>query len=82
MREKDSMEIIFPITRYIDNWACYADDEELYQQFLTNVKTKYDLSNNCDLKWHLRIKITQRPWKGTTSLAYKAYVDSLCCQAF
>ena len=65
------------VSLYVDDGACCTNDEALYQEFLTALKDKYDLSDSGDLDWHLGIKFTQDPDNGTISLDQTAYIDAI-----
>jgi hypothetical protein len=76
-RVKDRKVRTLLVSLYIDDRACCTNDEELYQEFLTALKEKYELSNSCDLDWHLGIKFTQDHENGTISLDQTAYIEAV-----
>ena len=65
------------ISLYVDDGACCTNDEELYQEFLNDLRAKYDLSDNGILDWHLGMKVTQNLEDGTISLDQTAYIDNV-----
>ena len=64
------------ISLYVDNGACCTNDKDMYQEFLSKLKAKYDLSDNGVLDWHLGMKITQDHENGTVSLDQTAYIKN------
>jgi hypothetical protein len=76
-RVKDGKVSTLLVSLYVDDGACCTNDEELYQEFLTALKEKYDLSDSGDLDWHLGIKFTQDHANGVISLDQAAYIDAV-----
>ena len=76
-REKNGKTSTLLISLYVDDGACCTNDEELYQEFLTALRSKYELSDSGDLDWHLGMKINQRHDEGVISLDQTAYIDAV-----
>jgi hypothetical protein len=76
-KERDGKVCTLLVSLYVDDGACCTNDEELYQEFLEELKAKYELSDSGDLDWHLGIKFTQDHANGTISLDQSAYIDAV-----
>jgi hypothetical protein len=76
-KEKNGKTCTLLVSLYVDDGACCTNDEELYQEFLKALKEKYELSDSCNLDWHLGIKFTQDHANGTISLDQSAYIDAV-----
>ena len=76
-KEKNGKTSTLLISLYVDDGSCCTNDEELYQEFITALSSKYDLSDNGILDWHLGIKVTQNLEAGTITLDQTAYIDAM-----
>jgi hypothetical protein len=75
-RVKNGKTSTLLISLYVDDGACCTNDEELYQEFLTALQDKYELSDSGDLTWHLGINVTQDPQAGMIAFDQTAYIES------
>jgi hypothetical protein len=76
-RVKNGKTSTLLISLYVDDGACCTNDEELYQEFLTALQEKYELSDSGDLTWHLGINVTQDLQAGTIAFDQTAYIESV-----
>ena len=65
------------ISLYVDDGACCTNDEKLYQDFITALQDKYELSDVGDMDWHLGINVKQDLVKGTISFDQTSYIESV-----
>jgi hypothetical protein len=63
------------VSLYVDDGACFTNDEELYQEFIKALSTKYKLSDQADLEWHLGMKFTRDLEAGTVAMDQRAYIE-------
>jgi len=78
--------VIFKLTRggkqiilslYVDDGLCATDSEELYASFLADLRTRFDLSDQGELKWYLGVAIDHNVTTGVTSLSQQLFVNTL-----
>jgi len=69
-------EIIL-LSLYVDDGACTTNSEEFYQEFLTALQAKYQLSDQGKLEWHLGMKFTQDLKNGTIEIDQKAFINAM-----
>jgi hypothetical protein len=65
------------ISLYVNDGACFTNDEKLYQEFIKALSTKYKLSDQTDLEWHLGMKFTRDLEAGTVAMDQKR-TSSMC----
>jgi len=56
---------------------CATNSEELYSQFLSDLRTKFDLSDQGDLEWYLGVAINHDLANGVTTLSQELFVETL-----
>jgi hypothetical protein len=69
-------EIIL-LSLYVDDGACATNSTSLYKQFIKDLQSKYKLSDQGDLKWHLGMKFTFDKMKGTITMDQRAYIENV-----
>ena len=58
---------------WVDDAICATNDEVMYQEFLSELKQEYDLSDSGKLKWFLGCRVIQDLEQGTVRLVQDKY---------
>lgn len=69
-------EIII-LSLYVDDGACATNSEAFYKEFMSALQSKYQLSDQGKLEWHLGMKFTQDLKNGTIKIDQKAYIEAM-----
>ena len=69
-------EIIL-LSLYVDDGACATNSEALYKEFISDLQSKYKLSDQGNLEWHLSMKFTRDVKSGTIKIDQKAYIETV-----
>ena len=78
--------VIFKLTKgdhsiilslYVDDGLCATNSEELYAEFLADLRGKFDLSDQGELEWYLGVAISHNLDKGVTTLSQELFVETL-----
>jgi hypothetical protein len=78
--------VIFKLTRgretillslYVDDGLCATNSNSLYTQFLSDLQTKFNLSDQGDLSWYLGVSIDHNMARGVTTLSQELYIETL-----
>lgn len=65
------------LSLYVDDGMCATNNEGLYQKFISDLASKYHLSDQGTLDWHLGMKFTHDKKNGTITIDQKAYIESV-----
>ena len=76
-REGRKGKEVILLSLYVDDGACATNSEPFYQEFMAALQSKYQLSDQGKLEWHLGMKITQDLKRGTIKLDQKAYIEAM-----
>mmetsp|Transcript_68603 Transcript_68603/g.143115 ORF Transcript_68603/g.143115 Transcript_68603/m.143115 type:complete len:1720 (-) Transcript_68603:7252-12411(-) len=77
---------IFKLTRnyetillslFVDDGLCAINSESLYQDFLADLRTKFELSYQGDLNWYLGVAIDHNRASGITTLSQELFIETL-----
>jgi len=77
---------IFKLTRgresivlslFVDDGLCATNSDALYQEFIRDLKGKFELSDQGDLSWYLGVNIEHNVSKGITTLNQGQFVDTM-----
>ena len=75
-RAGDGKHIVI-LSLYVDDGLAATNNDVLYEQFLADLRGRFELSECGDLKWYLRIAISQNLVDGTTTISQEQYVKQL-----
>mmetsp|Transcript_30285 Transcript_30285/g.62397 ORF Transcript_30285/g.62397 Transcript_30285/m.62397 type:complete len:629 (+) Transcript_30285:1137-3023(+) len=65
------------LSLYVDDRLCATNSLALYDEFLANLRTRFDLSNQGDLTWYLGVDIRHDREHGVTTLCQLQFVDAI-----
>ena len=78
-KKEENGEVIY-ISLYVDDGACCTNSDRMYQRFIRDLSSKYKLSDQADLDWHLRMKFTRDTRAGTITIdALNPLRQRHCC---
>jgi len=61
----------------VDDWLCATDSPELYASFLSDLRTRFNLSDQGELHWYLGVAIDHNRTTGVTTLSQETFVNTL-----
>eukprot|EP00286_Rhodomonas_abbreviata_P014033 CAMPEP_0181339602 /NCGR_PEP_ID=MMETSP1101-20121128/29358_1 /TAXON_ID=46948 /ORGANISM="Rhodomonas abbreviata, Strain Caron Lab Isolate" /LENGTH=1796 /DNA_ID=CAMNT_0023450611 /DNA_START=148 /DNA_END=5539 /DNA_ORIENTATION=+ len=85
-RAIDDDGTIFKLTRgretvllslFVDDGLCATNSQALYDDFLRDLKGKFELSDQGDLSWYLGVDINHNLGKGVTTLNQTQFIDTM-----
>jgi hypothetical protein len=65
------------LSLYVDDGASATNSESFYKEFISALQSKYQLSDQGKLEWHLSMKFTQDLKNGTIKIDQKAYIEAM-----
>jgi len=65
------------LSLYVDDGLCATNNEALYTQFLSDLSSKFQLSDQGELNWYLGVAIDHNLQTGATTLSQETFIETL-----
>jgi hypothetical protein len=79
-KNKNSTTLQILLTIHVDDAIVATNDDDVYQRFLQELGTEFELSANGKLTWFLGCKVEQDLMRGTVRLRQEKYCNDVLTQ--
>ena len=76
-QNRDGKEKTIILTIHVDDGCAACDDEDMYKEFLDEMREDFDLSDSGKLEWFLGCKVEQDLVKGTVRISQEKYCNDV-----